>query len=1125
MKNPIQLIRNLLQILGSKNFSIVEGNGNVIIQGVENSEIRIVQQVDGLSLNDLMKEIQDKILALYPERTKNKKLNSILLAQPKQIFGREEEIERISNILSEKSSLLLVSGVAGIGKSVTAYHYYNIFNPSYAHVAWFNGSQNLEDKLITDLKLHKSLGIFDKTYAILSGGIDKLSEIERETILMFVEDGFKAILGKVLFIIDDCSNENFGIIKRLQSSLGDFHFLITSRNKNQNISTIELGVLKASDARNLFYNFYDLENNDDCVDDIITILQGHTLLVELVSKAAARGGFPLEKVLSFLQTGHIEHKGLQITVDVNELKENREFGEEERIVSYIKILLNSILTLSLDEQHVLSSLSVLPNFPIEREKLFGLIGDKKKDNLILQKILKDLEDKGYIQSSDLAFQVHSLVGTAAREHFPVTLEDKKEVVQNATELIRFHPIHGDSYKSFQNLPIGDALLKYLPLPTNSEELQYYGELQNQMGRVHRDYRNLDRAIKLLEGRLYLIKVIIGEPKDIVTQNDIVHSLANLALAYSDNGDFEKARDLLIDVLDKDFKLAGSVHPATLSNLGKIFLELGQYEDARQVLTQSLDLAELTFGKDSFDAAHSLYNLGHVYQITGNYQDALVNIEKAHKLFAERLGQNHLKTIKSAIGVAAIHAELGNYQFAIDKLSPILASLEGQDTTNPLLEEVQNRLGLAFGKNGNYAKAIELLESALDNYLQYFEKEHPVVVTIKSNLSNYYEKSGQLDKAQQLAEESLDQTKENFSNPNHHQVGVRLSNLALIYGRQGRFAEAISLFEEAIAIDKVSIGEDNSEMAMLYSNYGSTCVAAGQYEKGITLLRKAADMQKRLVGNSHPDYGIAIANFGDALMVNNEHFEALTILKDALKIAHDLYPNNHPKIMTRSHQVAMCLQSLGCYFEALQYAFKALKLYLELEGENHPMTVNLCYTCGILNYKMGLLKESAQYLGYAEKMLSDSGRDTNFREKIATEMLQVMTTHLTHETKSTFPSAEEVGALDFIIIAYKEENAEIKNQLLQLGLKGMLTACGEDHPYIVECYDTLAFKKHEEGDNLAARDFASKSYEILREKLGEDHPRTQQASRSLGSLQIILASQFFDRFREDPNSFGNYSKTE
>ena len=84
----------------------------------------------------------------------------------------------------------------------------------------------------------------------------------------------------------------------------------------------------------------------------------------------------------------------------------------------------------------------------------------------------------------------------------------------------------------------------------------------------------------------------------------IHSTAisrsNLATVYQDLGDYEQARDLLKRALQSDINNFGEDHPSTAirrSNLATVYQDLGDYEQARELFQMAFNSFKLLLGVD------------------------------------------------------------------------------------------------------------------------------------------------------------------------------------------------------------------------------------------------------------------------------------------------------------------------------------------------------------------------------------------------------------------------------------------------------------------------------------------------------------------------------------------------
>lgn len=105
---------------------------------------------------------------------------------------------------------------------------------------------------------------------------------------------------KMLLIIDNVEKrEGDRYLKRLNDL--PCCVLVTSRYKEVSaLSVYELGTLEKTECRQLFYHFYKLGRNDECLDEIIELASRHTIMVEFLAKVVQLEGMKLGNLLDRL---------------------------------------------------------------------------------------------------------------------------------------------------------------------------------------------------------------------------------------------------------------------------------------------------------------------------------------------------------------------------------------------------------------------------------------------------------------------------------------------------------------------------------------------------------------------------------------------------------------------------------------------------------------------------------------------------------------------------------------------------------------------------------------------------------------------------------------------------------
>src|SRR5438046_3089983 len=113
-----------------------------------------------------------------------------------------------------------------------------------------------------------------------------------------------------------------------------------------------------------------------------------------------------------------------------------------------------------------------------------------------------------------------------------------------------------------------------------------------------------------------------------------------------------------------------------------------------------------------------------------------------------------------------------------------------------------------------------------------------------------------------------QIREQYLGPEHRDVAVSLSGLAIIYGDQARYAEAEPFYRRALQIWEQQPGSEHSEMAMSLNGLANFYQEHGRYAEAEPLYRRALQISERRWGPNHPDVVRLLGNLA-SLYVSQE----------------------------------------------------------------------------------------------------------------------------------------------------------------------------------------------------------------------------------------------------------------
>jgi tetratricopeptide (TPR) repeat protein len=233
---------------------------------------------------------------------------------------------------------------------------------------------------------------------------------------------------------------------------------------------------------------------------------------------------------------------------------------------------------------------------------------------------------------------------------------------------------------------------------------------------------------------------------------------NLALALQDIGEYEQAREILQKAIILNMKNFGPNHPSTAvrySNLATVLTNLGEYAKARELLQISIIIDEKNFGQDHPATARRYSNLAAVLQDLGEYEQALELLQKAMISDEKNFGQDHPSIARSYSNLASVLQGLGKYEQARDLFQKAMISDERNFGPNhPSTARSYSNLAIMLQYLGEYEQARNLLQKAIISNEKNFGSDHPATAVSYFNLAAVLNDCKQFEEAFKFAEKAL-----------------------------------------------------------------------------------------------------------------------------------------------------------------------------------------------------------------------------------------------------------------------------------------------------------------------------------------------------------------------------------
>ena len=326
------------------------------------------------STDDLIAKL-DAIIAIADPKAPY--LKSSLPAVQEFFVGRENEIEEIHRRLSE-NRILFLNGIGGIGKSELAKHYADTYREEYDTIIFAPYVSDVSMLLQDDMAipLHNfSRYPEEKPEDYCARKLRKLQDFCTE---------------RTLFIVDNLDREDDPDLSKLLDL--ECKLLITTRMDFSDYGygqQLYLDALGSNDSLlEIFYKYYTKPLTDEetvCVEQIIDLVAGHTMTIELLAKQMMAGRVKPGQMLAKLQEGGISESG----------KEKVRSGKDgvlsaRSAYNHIQALFD-LSELEEDESYILANLALLPHTGIAADVFCGWSGIEGFD------IINELAAEGWMR--------------------------------------------------------------------------------------------------------------------------------------------------------------------------------------------------------------------------------------------------------------------------------------------------------------------------------------------------------------------------------------------------------------------------------------------------------------------------------------------------------------------------------------------------------------------------------------------------------------------------------------------------------------------------------------------------------------------------------------------------------
>jgi serine/threonine-protein kinase len=395
------------------------------------------------------------------------------------------------------------------------------------------------------------------------------------------------------------------------------------------------------------------------------------------------------------------------------------------------------------------------------------------------------------------------------------------------------------------------------------------------------------------------------------------------------GNVVTARELLdagARRLDTELSDQPRIQARLLDTVGKVYMELGLYEQAQPLQERALKIRQATLGGEDPEVAESLAGLGILVGRRGDVERSAALLRQALGIQEKVLGPAHPRvaiTLK-ALGVGARYrSDWAEADRLYRKALAILEKALGPEA--PEVASTLNNLGVNARDLGDYMEAERLCRKALAIREKALGPDHPDLADTLNNLG-VIASSGRSDyvEADRLYRRAL-AIREKAIGPDSLAVGEVLNNLGVNARDLGDYAEADHLYRRSLVIRERVLGPDHPAVSDILHNLGVDACERGEYTEAERLFRRSLAIQEKALGPDHPDLATTASELGWTLRNQGRDREAEQILSRAFRaLEGSSYGPGHELTLEVAVNLSDVLRRRGQPSEALGLALRAME---------------------------------------------------------------------------------------------------------------------------------------------------------------------------------------------------------
>ncbi len=360
----------------------------------------------------------------------------------------------------------------------------------------------------------------------------------------------------------------------------------------------------------------------------------------------------------------------------------------------------------------------------------------------------------------------------------------------------------------------------------------------------------------------------------------------LGRMYDHLNQYEKAKELLeqsLQILTEQNKEKGIKFARVSSYLGSIYKELSNPQRSQELLEKSLLIYNENPKENQREIAHTLAYLGNTYRNIGNFIKAKSTLEESVHIYKQQTPIQHSGLAFALVNLGATQRDLKNTKDAIHSLEESLSLYREYTPGNFMgIARALYYLGSAYYSSGDFKKAQSTLEESINLLKKHSYKNNILTGRIYIYLGNVYQELGEYKKAKDVLEKAFSIHKTHHTKE-HFEYAWPLLHIGFVERELGEPQKAKVILEECLEVYKKHFDEKHSNIAWIFAELAKVHNDLHNYDTALKLLEKSIPIHEESYGKDHPTTARALNVLAQTYLLKGDLKSAEPYLQKILTV--------------------------------------------------------------------------------------------------------------------------------------------------------------------------------------------------------------------------------------------------